>query len=244
MKNKPKNSGSKTRSYSLLKPKLSPKILIAPSILSANSLQLADEIAAVEELGADWHHLDVMDGHFVPNLTFGPPLIAALKAVARIPLDVHIMVSNPDARALDYVRAGADILVFHVEAALHAHRLCQVIQDAGARPGVAINPATPLETLVPLFPFVDVINVMSVNPGFGGQAFIPAAVGRISALAHLLVKHGVSDRVRIEVDGGINENTAQLVVDAGATILVAGSYIYGAKDRKKNIDLLKRISAR
>ena len=149
-------------------------IVVSPSLLAADPLKFGEEVRSVEAGGAHWHHVDVMDGHFVPNLTYGLPFVRALKVFAKLPLDVHIMVSNPDQVAIDYVEAGADYLVFPVETAVHPHRLCQAIRHAGAKPGIAINPGTAIETLVPLLGELDLINVMSVNPGFGGQAFIEA----------------------------------------------------------------------
>lgn len=216
-----------------------PSLKIAPSILAADPLQLGAELANAESAGADWHHLDVMDGHYVPNLTFGLPLIKAVKKVSKLPLDVHIMVTNPDEVAMHYVDAGADILVFHVEAARHAHRLVQSIHARGAKAGLAINPGTPLEALEPLLEEVDLINVMSVNPGFGGQSFIPLSVERITRLYDWLLRKRLQERVLIQVDGGIDDSNVAKVVRAGASVLVAGSYIYGHKDRKARIQSLR-----
>jgi ribulose-phosphate 3-epimerase len=216
-------------------------VTVAPSILAADPLRFADEIRSVENAGANWHHIDVMDGHFVPNLTFGVPLVKALKKISKLPLDVHIMVSNPDDVALSYVEAGADILVFHVEVAKHAHRLAEVIRSKGARPGVALNPGTPLEWAFSLAPFIDVIMLMSVNPGFGGQSFIEDTVERVRQLHNWLSKKGLSDKVLIEVDGGMNHQTGARVVEAGARVLVAGTYIYGAQDRAAPIHTLKSL---
>jgi len=213
-------------------------IIVAPSLLAADCLHFAEEVASVEKAGADWHHVDVMDGHFVPNLTFGLPFVAALKKVAKIPLDVHIMVANPDEVALDYVRAGADILMFHIEAARHPHRLCQTIRAAGAKVGIALNPGTALELVYPLLDDVDVIMIMSVNPGFGGQKFIPQTVERVAALSRALGLRGRAKQVIIEVDGGITAQTAPQVAAAGATALVAGTFVFGASDRAKAIHSL------
>jgi ribulose-phosphate 3-epimerase len=212
---------------------------VAPSLLSADPLRLGDELASVEAAGADWHHVDVMDGHFVPNLTYGLPLVAALKRWTKLPLDVHIMVSNPDEVALDYVRAGAAHVIFHVEAARHAHRLVQAIRHEGAKAGLAVNPGTPVESVFPLLDDADLIMVMSVNPGFGGQHFIPQAVERVARLAEELARRGRARDVVIEVDGGINAETGAQVVAAGAGALVAGTYIYGASDRAAAIRSLK-----
>ncbi|MCX6128853.1 MAG: ribulose-phosphate 3-epimerase [Proteobacteria bacterium] len=215
------------------------RVLIAPSLLAADPLKFGEELRQAEHLGADMHHVDVMDGHFVPNLTYGLPLVKALKAHCKIPLDVHIMVSNPDAVALDYVAAGADILVFHIEASIHPHRLIQVIHSKGAKAGLAINPGTSLSLLEPLLPYIDLINIMSVNPGFGGQSFIPESIGRIKAVRKMLEGLGRHEDVFLQVDGGINAETVAGVVAAGANLLVAGSFFYGAKDRSQALKILR-----
>lgn len=217
----------------------SEKILVAPSLLSADPLHFGRDAAAVEAAGADWHHVDVMDGHFVPNLTFGLSFIKAMKAQSKIPLDVHIMVSNPDTVAEQYLDAGADILVFHVEAAMHAHRIIQLIHARGRKAGIALNPGTPLEEAFALAPYVDVIMMMSVNPGFGGQSFIPETVDRIARLHTYLKSQGLEHKVLIEVDGGINPQTATQVIAAGARVLVAGTAVYGSPDRKAAIAALR-----
>jgi ribulose-phosphate 3-epimerase len=213
------------------------ELVVAPSLLAADPLNFGAELADVEAAGADWHHVDVMDGHFVPNLTYGLPFIKALKAKTKIPLDVHIMVSNPDAVALQYAQAGADYLSFHIEAAVHSHRLCQSLREAGCKPGVALNPGTPVELAYPLLDDVEVVMLMSVNPGFGGQKFISGVVDQIRKLRQELRGRPV----RIEVDGGINAETGRLVVEAGADTLVAGTYVYGAKDRSAPISALKAL---
>jgi ribulose-phosphate 3-epimerase len=218
-------------------------IIIAPSLLAADPMRFGEDLADVEQAGADWHHVDVMDGHFVPNLTYGLPFVRALKARSKIPLDVHIMVSNPDAVVLDYVKAGADILVFPIESAVHPHRLLQVIHAAGAKAGVAVNPGTPIEMVYPLLDDLDIVNVMSVNPGFGGQKFIPQAVQRVEVLYNAAQRRGVEKKLLIEVDGGVNNETAALVCAAGATVLVAGTHIYGTKDRSGVINKLRSVAA-
>ncbi len=218
---------------------MKPKVLVAPSLLAANPLRFEEELLAAEAVGVDFHHVDVMDGHFVPNLSYGLPLIRAIKTISKIPLDVHIMVSNPDQVALDYVAAGADILVFPIESAVHSHRLIHVIKENGAKAGVAINPGTPLTALEPLLPYVDLINIMSVNPGFGGQSFIPASVARIRQVKSMLEREGRSREVLLEVDGGINAETAPLVVEAGANLLVAGTFFYGAASREQALQVLR-----
>ena len=220
------------------------KVIVAPSLLAADPMNFASEFSEIEKGGADWHHVDVMDGHYVPNLTYGLPFIKAMKKITNIPLDVHIMVSNPDEVTPLYIEAGADLLVFHIEAAVHPYRLVQLIKSAGVKAGVAINPGTPLSFLEPLLENIDLINVMSVNPGFGGQKFIESAIPRIIATREMLEKIGRFDNVHIQVDGGINEETGKLVVDAGADVLVAGSWIYGADDRAARIKLLHSLNLR
>lgn len=215
------------------------KIIISPSLLSADPLNFERDLKDVEAAGADWHHVDVMDGHFVPNLTYGIPFIKALKAKAKIPLDVHIMVSNPDAVADQYLDAGADLLVFHQEAAIHPHRIVQQIKARGRMAGMALNPGTPVEHVYPLIGELDLVLIMSVNPGFGGQSFIPETVARVTQLHQLLLQKGLQHKVTIEVDGGINSKTAKMVVAAGASALVAGTAVYGEKDRKAAINALK-----
>lgn len=217
----------------------SPKVLVSPSILSADPLNLGKELADVEAGGADYHHVDVMDGHFVNNLTYGPMMVKAIKKSAKIPLDVHIMVTNPDEVALQYVEAGADILSFHVEAARHSHRLIQAIQSEGAKAGIAINPGTSLSTIEALIPFADIITVMSVNPGFGGQSFIPQTLERIKNLASMIKKYGRDNDVMIQVDGGIDDTNVEKVVQSGARMIIAGSYVYGAKNRRAQIEKLR-----
>lgn len=217
------------------------RVLVAPSILSASPLFFGRDIEAVEKSGADWHHVDVMDGHFVPNLTFGPPLIKELKKVSKIPLDVHIMVSNPDDVAMSYIDAGADLLVFHIEAAKDAKNLISAIRTKGVKVGVALNPATPIESVYEVAPLLDVIMLMSVNPGFGGQSFIENTVARVKTLHDWLVAKQLDRKVRIEVDGGINEETGRRVVEAGASILVAGTFVYKSADQKHAINILKSL---
>lgn len=204
------------------------RILMAPSILSADFTHLADAVALVEAAGADVVHVDVMDGHFVPNLTIGPPVIRALKRVTSLPLDVHLMIDDAD-RTIDwYLDAGADMVTVHVEACYHLHRVLQQIKDSGAKAGVAINPGTPASSIEEVMRYLDYVLVMSVNPGFGGQAFIPSAVDKVAEIALMREEYDVD--VTIEVDGGIDIHTAPLVVQAGARMLVAGNAIFGAND--------------
>ena len=202
--------------------------IIAPSLLAANFVRLAEDIAKVEAAGADWLHLDIMDGHFVPNLTFGPPIVAAIRKITKLPLDVHLMVTNPAALVDAFAAAGADWLTVHVETEPHLHRLVTHIRELGVRPAVVLNPATPLSSLEEILPEVDMVLVMSVNPGFGGQKFIPSSIDKIRRLKKQIM--AVNREVLIEVDGGINAVTSPLVREAGAEVLVAGSAVFGNDD--------------
>jgi len=204
------------------------RVLMAPSILSADFACLGQGIATVEAAGADWIHVDVMDGHFVPNLTIGPPVVRALKRVCTVPLDVHLMIDNADETLGWYLEAGADLVTVHAEACTHLHRAIQTIHAAGAKAGVSLNPATPASVLGEVIRDIDVVLVMSVNPGFGGQAFIPASVTKVAEIAEM-ARTARTD-VLIEVDGGIDEKTAPLVVAAGARMLVAGNAVFGRPD--------------
>jgi ribulose-phosphate 3-epimerase len=203
-------------------------ILIAPSILSADFMRLGDEIRVIEDGGADLIHVDVMDGHFVPNLTIGPPVVKAIKKIATRPLDVHLMIDNVDATIEWYLDAGADMVTIHAEASPHLHRTLSRIREFGASPGVSVNPGTPVDGLIEVLGMVDMILVMSVNPGFGGQAFIERSVEKVSEIAWMCEQLGANPV--IQVDGGINAATAALVAAAGARSLVAGNAVYGAKD--------------
>jgi ribulose-phosphate 3-epimerase len=212
-------------------------IKIAPSILSADFSRLADEITDVEKGGADYIHVDVMDGHFVPNITIGPLIVEAIRPVTRLPLDVHLMIENPDQYIPAFAKAGADILSVHVEACPHLHRTIHHIKSLGVKAGVVINPATPVESIVHILDDVDLVLLMTVNPGFGGQKFIHSVVPKIQQVADLVRERGL--KTEIEVDGGINEETARLCVNAGANVLVAGSAIYQAKDRQQAIAAIR-----
>jgi ribulose-phosphate 3-epimerase len=203
-------------------------ILIAPSILSADFMRLGEDVRMVEEGGADLIHIDVMDGHFVPNLTIGPPVIAAIKKIAAKPLDVHLMIDNVDSTIDWYLEAGADMVTVHAEASPHLHRTLSRIREFGASPGVSVNPGTPVDSLIEVLGMVDMILVMSVNPGFGGQSFIERSVEKVSEIAWMCEQLGASPI--IQVDGGINAETAALVAAAGARSLVAGNAVYGSKD--------------
>lgn len=201
------------------------RVRIAPSILSADFARLADEVAAAEAAGADWIHVDVMDGRFVPNLTVGPPVVRALRKVTDLPLDVHLMIERPELLVPAFADAGADGLTVHQEACVHLHRVVESIQEHGVRPAVSINPATSLRTLDEILPFVDMVLLMTVNPGFGGQSYIPTSTAKIGALAATLRERGLTS-VDIEVDGGIHPGTVGEVTAAGATVLVAGAAIF------------------
>ncbi len=201
---------------------------IAPSILSADFSRLAEEVKAVEEAGADWIHIDVMDGHFVPNLTIGPSVVASLRKVTKLPFDVHLMIERPENFLEVFAKAGADIITVHAEACVHLHRTLQIIKQLGKKAGVALNPATPLCFLEPILEDVDLILIMSVNPGFGGQKLIPSALDRIRQVRKWIEERGLT--IDLEVDGGINADTIAKVAAAGANIFVAGSAVFGQKN--------------
>lgn len=201
---------------------------IAPSILSADFARLGAAVEAVEAAGADWIHVDVMDGHFVPNLTIGVPVVQSLRKVTALPLDVHLMIERPERYVEAFVDAGADVLTVHQEACVHLHRVVERIRELGARAGVAINPATPAGVLEEILPYVDLVLVMSVNPGFGGQRYIPTSTEKVRRVRAMLDERGLAG-VELEVDGGISPATAGAVAGAGATVLVAGAAVFGGE---------------
>jgi ribulose-phosphate 3-epimerase len=215
-------------------------VRIAPSILSADFARLADEIARVEAGGADQIHVDVMDGHFVPNITIGVPVVAALKKATRLPLDVHLMISEPDRYIDAFAGAGASIISVHAEAVKHLHRTLTRIRQLGAKAGVAINPATPVDTVREVVGLFDVLLVMSVNPGFGGQTFIPRSLEKVAA-ARTMLSLG-ENSAAIEVDGGVDASNAGPLVESGATMLVAGASIFGAPDAAEATRTLRRAA--
>jgi ribulose-phosphate 3-epimerase len=212
-------------------------VKIAPSILSADFARLGDEIKDVERGGADYIHVDVMDGHFVPNITIGPLIVEAIRPVTQLPLDVHLMIENPDQYIEAFAKAGADYITVHVEASRHLHRTIQLIKSTGVKAGVVVNPATPVETLKHVIEDVDLVLLMSVNPGFGGQKFIQSVLPKIRQVKEMA--NELNPNLEIEVDGGVNEETAKLCIEAGANVLVAGSAVFNKEDRAAAIASLR-----
>lgn len=209
---------------------------IAPSILSADFSKLGDEIKDVEK-DVDYIHVDVMDGHFVPNITIGPLIVESIRPITQLPLDVHLMIENPEQYVPAFAKAGADIISVHQEATPHLHRVIQQIKNEGVKPGVVINPATPVESIMPILGDVDLVLVMTVNPGFGGQSFIESTLSKIKQLKEL--KQQYNYHYEIEVDGGVKPETAKVCVDAGAEVLVAGSAIFNHSNRQEAINAIK-----
>ena len=203
-------------------------VKIAPSILSADFSRLGDEIRDAEKAGADFIHVDVMDGHFVPNITIGPLVVKAARKAASVPLDVHLMIEDPDKYIREFAESGADIITVHEEASVHLHRTIQNIRECGVMAAVSLNPATPVSNIDLILPYIDMVLVMSVNPGFGGQKFIPEALSKIEMLKHIIVERKL--KIDIEVDGGVNTDNVSDVVRAGADIVVMGSAFYNSGD--------------
>ena len=215
------------------------KIKLAPSILSADFGRLGEQVAEVDRAGADYIHVDVMDGRFVPNLTIGPVVVQGIRGSTNLPLDVHMMVVEPERLVEDFAKAGADHLIVQAEACPHLHRVLQQIREVGCKAGVAINPGTSLSAIEEVLPLLDVVLVMSVNPGFGGQKLIPETVGKVVRMRRILDEGGYS--AELQVDGGVNEATARTMVEAGATVLVAGSAVYN--DKESVADAMDRLRA-
>lgn len=217
-------------------------IKIAPSILAANFSRLAEEVREVELAGAELIHIDVMDGHFVPNITMGPIVVEALRPLTRLPIDVHLMIENPDLFIESFAKAGADYISVHVETCPHLHRTIQLIRSFGVKPGVVLNPHTPIETIQHVLEDIDMVLFMTVNPGFGGQKFIQSVVPKVKQLSTIIKEKGLN--IEIEIDGGINADTIVPCAQAGATIFVAGSAIYNQKNRTKALQDIKEAGER
>ncbi|MDP8222546.1 MAG: ribulose-phosphate 3-epimerase [Candidatus Lernaella stagnicola] len=217
-------------------------MIIAPSILSADFSRLAEEVAAVEKAGADWIHIDVMDGAFVPNITIGQPVVRAVRAVTKLPLDVHLMIEKPGRYVEEFAESGADIITVHQEACLHLHRVIQQIKAAGKKAGVSLNPATPPETLTHVLEDIDLVLIMSVNPGFGGQKFIPQTLDKIKQMRKELDAAGRAD-VIIEVDGGVGPGNIARIAAAGCGAVVAGNAVFSQEDYAAPIDAMREATA-
>lgn len=213
-------------------------VKIAPSILSADFSILREEVRIVEQAGADWLHVDVMDGHFVPNISFGPVIVDAIRSHTSLPFDVHLMITDPDRYIKAFAASGADMISVHQEASVHLHRTVHLIKEQNVKAGVAINPATPVSAIEPILPDIDLVLIMTVNPGFGGQSLITSTLPKIQQVRQLCEEKGLT-HVEIEVDGGVNQQNAPEVIRYGATILVAGSAIFNMEDRSRALQALK-----
>ena len=204
------------------------KVKLAPSILSADFARLGEQVTEAAKAGADYIHVDVMDGHFVPNITIGAPVVHSIRSLTGLPLDVHLMIEHPEQYISDFAASGADIITVHVEACTHLHRTIQCIKEMGKKTGIALNPATPLNSIEEILPYVDLILIMSVNPGFGGQSFIPQTLSKIARLRGMLDERKLN--AELEVDGGITADNAPSIVEAGSTVLVAGASVFKARE--------------
>lgn len=212
--------------------------IIAPSILSADFAKLGEDVRSAEQAGGDWIHIDIMDGHFVPNITFGPLVVESIRSYTKLPFDVHLMIEKPELYIPAFAKAGADRITVHAEACVHLHRVIHLIKELGLPAGVAINPGTPVSAVESVLEDVDLVLLMTVNPGFGGQSFIPQSAARLRQLRSMLQERGLSD-MHVQVDGGINAETASIVREAGANVLVAGNYVYGSPDRAAAVASLR-----
>ena len=215
-------------------------IRIAPSILASDFVRLAEEVAAIEKGGADWVHVDVMDGHFVPNITIGIPVVKSLRKVTNLPIDTHLMIENADAYVAEFAKAGSDYISVHVEACPHLHRTLNLIRENGAKAGVVLNPATPLEAIEPVLDDVDYVLLMTVNPGFGGQSFIPSVLAKVKRLHEWVIERDLS--LEIQVDGGVSPKTIEAARRAGANNFVAGSAVFKTEDYGAAIEQLRSLA--